>query len=190
MPDQIINDHEIKSDEFSISINSLILLKKPNSVLKLNKALDDNGYYGRYKILRKVTKKHGETVINIEVYLPNSRTSYLWPFKTLFNLTLGKLVKRSKIKSIPAIKHVMAYLASAFNIEHTLKSTPIEKLPDHLMEAHYSTDLNHFQYIVTVLIHAGLIVVDENNVVVFKLRDTDDIEEVYSNLFNPDNYLD
>lgn len=188
MPDEIIiDDGQIKSDQFSTSINSVILLHKPSSVPGLSKLLDSNGYYGRYKILRKVTRKHGETVISIEIYLPNSRASYTWPFRTLYNLTLGALVKKIRIKKIPAIRMIMNHLS----LNKISKETTIDGLPKQLMITNRSRDLDYYQYMVSTLLHANLLVLDKtNNTIVFKLTNKEDIEEVNANLFNPDNYLD
>ena len=63
LPDDAIIDDVNKSDAYSISINSVILLYKPQSIPTLSKLLDDNGYYGRYTIMTKVTKKLGERLL-------------------------------------------------------------------------------------------------------------------------------
>jgi len=189
--DVIVNDGEIKSDEFSVSINSIVLLNKPTTVPGLMKILDDNGYFGRYKVLRKVTKKYGETIISIEVYLPNSNANYIWPFRTLYNLTIGSLVKKIKLRKIPAIKYIMRYLANGCHFKGKFEITSIDELPVKLMKDNYSNDLSYYQYMVTTLVHAGLLVIDKKNKkIIFRLKDDKDIEEVCSNLFNPDNYLD
>ena len=185
MSDEIIIDDEIKSDSFSISINSIILLYKPSTIVALNKLLDNNGYFGRYKIRKKVSRRLGETIINIEVYLPNSRTSYLWPFRTLYNMTIGALVKKVRLKKTPALIYIMHQLACYHS-----KIESIDSLPDKLMKDNMSFDRDYYQYMVTTLLHAGLITENKNKILLYKLKTEEDIEEVHSNLFITSNYLD
>jgi hypothetical protein len=189
--DDVIIDDQNKSDTYSISINSIILLHKPNNLPSLCKLLDDNGYYGRYTIMKKVTKNHGETVINIEVYLPNSCFSYLWPFRTMYNLTLGRLLKKIKLRKIPAMPYVLSHLSSDDPTNPLLDSPSIEELPYRIMKVNGSRNHSYYQYIVATMLHAGLFKISHNKKLVFKLKDNDDdLKELMENLFNPDNYLD
>ena len=190
LPDDAIIDDVNKSDAYSISINSVILLYKPQSIPTLSKLLDDNGYYGRYTIMTKVTKKLGETVINIEVFLPNSGFSYLWPFRTLYNLTLGRLLKKVKLRKIPAIPYVMTYLYTETIFSTKFEIGSIEELPRELMKAYGSRDYSYYQYIVSTTIHAGLFKITRDKKIIFLLKNEEDIKELNDNLFNPDNYLD
>ena len=190
LPDDAIIDDVNKSDAYSISINSVILLYKPQSIPTLSKLLDDNGYYGRYTIMTKVTKKLGETVINIEVFLPNSGFSYLWPFRTLYNLTLGRLLKKVKLRKIPAVPYVMTYLSTESIFSTKFEIGSIEELPRELMKAYGSRDYSYYQYIVSTMIHAGLFKITRDKKIIFLLKNEEDIKEVNDNLFNPDNYLD
>lgn len=190
LPDDAIIDDVNKSDAYSTSINSIILLYKPQTIPKLSKLLDDNGYYGRYNIMTKVTKKLGETVISIEIYLPNSGFSYLWPFRTLYNITLGKLLKKVKLKRMPAIHYVMSYLSTSYQIYIKIEINSIDELPRQLMKAYGSRDYSYYQYIVATMVHAGLLKITTTKKIVFCLKNAEDIKEVNENLFNPDNYLD
>lgn len=187
--DEFIDD-EIKSDSYSMSINSIIILYKPRSIPALCKLLDDNGYYGRYTIINKVTRRLGENVISIEVYLPNSTCSYTWPFRTLYNMTLGKLLKKIKLRKIPAMPYVMRFLSKGSSITGKLALNTIDDMPNQLMKAYNSRDYSYYQYIVSTLIHAGLLKIDSDKNVIFLLKSEEDIKEVNDNLFNPDNYLD
>ena len=190
LPDDAIIDDESKSDAYSMSINSIILLYKPTTIPGLSKLLDDNGYYGRYTILKKVTKNYGDTIINIEVYLPNSGFSYLWPFRTLYNMTVGRLLKKVRLKKIPAIPYVMSYLSNQAALITKFQMTTIDDLPNQLMKAYNSRDYSYYQYIVSTMIHAGLFKITTTKRIIFRLKNAEDIKEVNDNLFNPDNYLD
>lgn len=188
--DDVIIDDVNKSDSYSMSINSIIILYKPKSILALCRLLDDNGYYGRYTIINKVTRRLGETVICIEVYLPNSACSYTWPFRTLYNMTMGKLLKKIKLRKIPALPYVMRFLSKGSSITGKMTFNTIDDMPNQLMKAYNSRDYSYYQYIVSTLIHAGLLKIDSNKKVIFLLRSEEDIKEVNDNLFNLDNYLD
>lgn len=84
----------VKSDVYSISLNSLIFGNAPKTIPLLSKLLEDSGYYGRFKIQQITSPNYKDIFINIEVYLPDSVYSYLWPFKTHFNLTTQSFGKR------------------------------------------------------------------------------------------------
>ena len=85
----------------------------------------------------------------------------------------------------------MRYLANGCHFKGKFEITSIDELPVKLMKDNYSNDLSYYQYMVTTLVHAGLLVIDKKNKkIIFRLKDDKDIEEVCSNLFNSDNYLD
>lgn len=190
LQDDFIIDEENKSDAYSLSINSIILMYKPSSVQALRRLLDDNGYYGRYTIINKVTRRMGENVISIEVYLPNSSCSYMWPFRTLYNMTLGRLLKKIRIRKTPAMPYVMRYLSKGSLTSPKPVIESIDHLPQMLMHVNNSHDRSYYQYIVTTLVHAGLFKMTPKKKVVFLLKCAEDIKEVNENLFNSDNYLD
>lgn len=179
-----MEDESLKSDKYSIPINTIISLYRPETVIELKSLLDDNGYYGRHKIKKKYSKIRGDSIIHIEIYLPNSIHTYNWPFKTMYNLTIGNLVRKINLKNIPAIPFVMNYLSS-----NKMKIKSIPELPSQLLKPYNSNDLGYYQYIVTTLVHAGLFGFNKKKELVFVLKNTEDVKEVYENLFNQDNYL-
>lgn len=200
MPEEIIIDDEIKSDEYKISINTLVVLNKPASIAAMSRLLDNNGYFGRYKILRKVTKKLGEAVINIEVYVPNSGFSYIWPFKTMYNLTLGKLLKRPPLRSFKTTNLYIFMLAITNGAcgESKIELTTIEELPYKIPRT-FGHSVNDLSYIFKTWMQAGLFSLDSNNKLVFNLKHNDkiysevdnkDFDEVIDNLFRPEIWPD
>lgn len=88
MEDFLINN-EFKSDKYSVSLNELIFSRTSSSnISSLMKLLDDNGYFGRYKIESFSDKRFGtDVLIKIYVYMPDSSYTYCWPFNTFFNIT-------------------------------------------------------------------------------------------------------
>jgi hypothetical protein len=183
MDDEIIDDgvidDENKNDEFKISINNLVLLNRPGSVIKMSELLDDNGYFGRYKIHRRLTKVNGDTIITVEIYLPNSTTYYTWPFKTFYNLTSKKMFKRVRLKKVPAMKYIICQLI-CYKWDDSVEK--FDSLPEFLARENFSYAFDYYRTMVKYLIDAGLFTTD-NNKVVFKLKSVLDIKEVVSNLF-------
>jgi hypothetical protein len=87
MKDLEVND-EFKSDKYSVSINELMFSRRyrPN-IAAVSTLLDDNGYFGRYRIESIKDKKFpSDTLIIIHVYLCDSLYTYSWPLNTFFNL--------------------------------------------------------------------------------------------------------
>jgi len=87
---------EFKSDVYSKSINQLVTTYNPKTVDELSELLDDNGYYGRFEIVRVATKFYREVCVKVNVYLPDSIHTYEWPYMSHYNLTLRKFSKRPK----------------------------------------------------------------------------------------------
>lgn len=200
MHDEIIIDHEIKSDEYKVPINTLVVLNKPTTVSALSKLLDDNGYFGRYKILRKVTKNLGDIIITVEVYLPNSNFTYTWPFKTFYNLTLGRLLRRPALKSYDSVNLYIFMLSIAHGAcgHPKIELTTLEELPYQLPRT-FGLSKNNLNYIFKTWAQAGLFGLTSNNKLIFRLKhdnkiyseiDNKDFEEVIYNLFKPEIWPD
>jgi hypothetical protein len=195
MPDEIIIDDEIKSDSYSVSINSIILLYKPRTIPILSKLLDENGYFGRYKILRKLTKKIGNTIINIEVYLPNSNFYYVWPFKTSYNMTDGVLLRKVSLKNISSTNLYVFMLAMAHGAwgQPKIELNTLEDIPNQFY-CKLGNDIEKLKYIIKIMAQAGLFGIDSNNKLYFRLKHdpniytdhlkNNDFIEVISNLLD------
>jgi hypothetical protein len=86
MNDAVLNS-EYQSDKFRISINELLFSRSYRpTVESLSKLLDENGYFGRYKIETVESRKHGiDLLIKVHIYLYNSVYTYTWPSGTFFN---------------------------------------------------------------------------------------------------------
>lgn len=95
MNDPIIDD-VFKSDRYSISLNQLLFTKRfqPN-ITSVSKLLDDNGYFGRYRIEQILEKKM--LGIKIHVYLVDSGVTYIWPYDTSFNLQSKKFTTNRRV---------------------------------------------------------------------------------------------
>jgi len=79
---------DFKDDKYKISINELLFSPKcRGSIISVQSILDDNGYYGRYKIEQIRDRKFGtDLLLKIHVYLVDSCLTYTWPYNTFFDV--------------------------------------------------------------------------------------------------------
>ena len=170
-----------KSDYYSISINSLLLAANPKSIAKVENLLDDNGYYGRYRIVRESVPVFA-ICIKIEVYLPESLNTYKWPFKTYYNLSTNSFGKRRiprVIKNTFRFNKIMLFLALC-DLD---LSSGVDRLA--LSGSKIMGWANKDDYVKTIMffIKCGMFVNSK-----FCIKTEQDVVEVQSNLFDP-NYF-
>ncbi len=55
----------------------------------LKQKLDDNGYFGRHKIIQTNDNKNNRIKFNIEVNLIDSSMNYTWPYNNFYILNYG-----------------------------------------------------------------------------------------------------
>lgn len=208
MNDPIIDD-VLKSDKYCLSINQLMFGRnyKPN-ISSVSRLLDDNGYFGRYKIEVVKDRKFGvHTLIKIHVYLVDSGIAYTWPYDTFFDLDSKRFGHNRKIpRGVFSDKFMFSYCFRVLSI----MSTPIEMLEQPMShydllclkcmkiikEGNYPTEdwssiisknhgsfgqMPYYDKIIPFLIRLGLII---NNK--FRIIGYDDPEEYTSNLFDID----
>jgi hypothetical protein len=207
MEDRPILDDEFKSDKFEISINELLFSSSyRSSVNSVSKLLDDNGYFGRYKIETFITKKYGtDVLVKIHVYLCDSRFTYIWPHQTFFNLNKrmfganrklprgilnDKNVFMSCCKNISgmfASKQTLPFPPSFGDLKSLAAMEEIEKLDagldrwGYILCKHHDSFnlLSYYEKLIPFLCRVGLIT---NNK--FKIKSKQDAEEVCLNLFD------
>jgi hypothetical protein len=116
----ILND-EFKSDQFEVSINELLFSRSYRpSVNAVSKLLDDNGYFGRYKIDTFSINKHGtDVLIRVHLYLYDSTFTYTWPYNTFFNIDKkmyghNRRVPRGVLNNLSLLEYVFLMLSSIF----------------------------------------------------------------------------
>jgi hypothetical protein len=205
----ILIDDEFKSDKYSVSLNELLFGRpyKPN-VVSVSKLLDDNGYFGRYRIEVVKDRKFGtDILIRIHVYLVDSGVNYVWPYNTFFDLDTKRFGHNRKVpRGVFSNKSMFTY---CFSVLATM-FTPRTKLhvPSSLYEIKCITcmaiikDGNHpinewawiisknhgnfahriyYEKIIPFLSRIGII---SNNK--FKIIGEDDPTEYTSNLFDID----
>jgi hypothetical protein len=208
MSDLLIND-EFKSDKYSISLNELMFGRpyRPN-VVSVSKLLDNNGYFGRYRIEVIKNRKFGtDTLIKIHIYLVDSGLSYTWPYNTFFDLDTKRFGHNRKApRGVFTDKSMFKYCVNVLSIMFT----PIDMLPNPLLRYHVDCILcmriikegNHlpndwpwiisrntgsfaqmvyYQRIIPFLSRIGLITSNK-----FKIIGSDDPEEYSSNMFDID----
>lgn len=206
MTDFLIDD-EFKSDKYEISINELLFGKiyKP-TILSVGKLLDNNGYFGRYKIEQVKDRKYGiDSLIKIHVYLVDSGHTYTWPFQTYFNLDKKLYGHNRRIpRGIFNDPFMFSYCVRVLSVMFT----PRERLGDDISyyevlcikcmniikEDNVATEdwpwvisRNHgsfgqrpyYEKIIPFLIRIGLLV-DRK----FLIQSADDAEEICANLFD------
>jgi hypothetical protein len=126
MSDLLIDD-EFKSDKFSVSLNELLFSRpyRPN-VKSVSKLLDDNGYFGRYRIEPIYDKKfRADSTIKIHVYLVDSGYTYTWPYNTFFDLDKKAFGHNRKIpRGVFTDKFMFGYCVRVLSV----MSTPIEMI--------------------------------------------------------------
>lgn len=107
-------------DTYKINLYDLLSKTDLSNLNNLKEALDDNGYYGRYKIL-EVRKNCIRTYkYKLKIYLVDSTVQYTWPrkgyiklkdkfnsVKTNINDPIGVAHVLDQIKLIPDITHTM-----------------------------------------------------------------------------------
>lgn len=208
MSDILLNE-EFKSDKFSLSINELLFSKTyRSSVNSISNLLDDNGYYGRYKIETVDHRKHGtDILIKIHVYLYDSVYTYTWPHATFFNIDRkifghNRKVSRGVISDKSMLSYTFTLLSTIFR-DRSKKYIPkmfFEKKCEECFEVISQYKLNvsdwpkvicqfhgnnsqksYLEKTLPFLIRVGLI---HNNK--FRLTTIEDANEVYKNLFDVD----
>lgn len=208
MKDILLNS-EYKSDKFHLSLNELLFSKSyRSSVNSISKLLDDNGYYGRYKIETIDHRKYGtDILIKIHVYLYDSVYTYTWPHATFFNIDRkifghNRKVSRGVLSDKSMLSYTFDLLSRIFRRRDKNYEPDIfyQKKCDDCFKAITELKLNvsdwahvickiqktnsHLSYLektIPFLLRVGLIY---NNK--FRLTTIEDAEEVCVNLFDID----
>ena len=170
----------IYDDQYRISIPELIFNNRIDSKEDLQRLLDDNGYYGRATVHVKREFGHPTNLLYVKVLLVNSNYRYKWPLNSYYCTRTGKvlLVKR-KVKPSPLILGGMKTLVGCVqnNKRHNID---VSELGVEALLAGYSNyGYANRSTIFNQLIHFNLL--HENQLV---LKDMDDVEELYYNLFD------
>ena len=208
--EDILLDEDFKSDKYEISINELLFGRVYKSTTQaVAKLLDDNGYYGRYKIEHVKDRKHGiDTMIKIHVYLVDSGHTYTWPFQTYFNLDKRCFAHNRKVpRGVLSDSFMFGYCLRVLSVMFT----PESRIEVELDKAHHYTILcmkcmriinennsaledwpwiickNHgsfgqmpyYKKIIPFLVRIGLIVNRK-----FIITSSDDANEICDNLFD------
>ncbi len=84
-------DELMYDDVYRWGIQYILGTKRKVSMYEVKLALDHNGYFGRYKIIP--INQNGSFIdeIKIEVYMPSSKMTYVWPHKTTYLMNEGKI---------------------------------------------------------------------------------------------------
>lgn len=121
----ILLDDDFKSDKYSVSINELMFSRKYSpTVTSVSKLLDDNGYFGRYRIETVKDRKLGiHTLIKIHVYLVDSGVTYTWPFNTFFDLDTKRFGHNRKVpRGVFTEKFIFGYCVNVLSLICTPRS--------------------------------------------------------------------
>lgn len=197
-------DDEFKSDEYKTSINELLFSRTyKSSVKSIEKILNDNGYFGRFKIETIDNRKFGtDIIIRIHVYLYESSYTYIWPFNTSFNIdrkifTHNRKAPRGILNDQFMLFHSVNILSNMFKKEGDITShfdVLCANSMEEIRSKNYGIDnwplvickhhklwgqLSFISNIVSFLSRIGLI---SNNR--FKIKHTKDAIEVCDNLFD------
>lgn len=172
MPDLLYNDVYCKS------INNIVISNSPKTISSLHSMLEDNGYYGRFKIDKIDVKRSRDVCVKISLYLPDSAYSYLWPYSTYYNLSDYSFGKRSRPRviqpNIKLIKCMYFFLTTGYNISNNLET--VAKIGN--LHMGWATK-EEYVHMIIFLVKAGLF-----NNGAFVLKSVNDVNEVYENLFD------
>jgi len=94
-PEEIVYD-----DSFKVSIQSLISKYRPKSVSELQKALNDNGYYGRSRVFESYKDGFRTHECKVKVGMIWSNYSYTWPFLGVYSFKSETVERMKKLKPI------------------------------------------------------------------------------------------
>lgn len=177
-PDDSIEDDDIKSDVFVTSINGLVAFHSPRTIEAFSDLLSNNGYYGRFEIVRVSGASYRDLAVKVRVYLPNSVYSYEWPYLTYYSLTTNKFGKRKKPKGIrkeSVMIKSMAYFLCYDNSMHT----DVEAMAEAGYRIMGWATKAEYVNMTILFVQAGLF-----SKGVFVLKHEDDMMEVLHNLFS------
>lgn len=200
-------DQEFKSDKYEVSLNELLFSRsyKP-SINSISNLLDNNGYFGRYRIELLSERKFGtDVLVKIHIYLFESTLTYTWPYQTFFNLDkkvfgnarklprgilnnrnifvtcckniAGMFTPKNRLENIPTFADLNSLLAMD---EIRNRKAGLDLWPEILCKHHNSWNLiSYYQKLIPFLCRVRLI---SNNK--FKIQSKEDAEEVCMNLFD------
>lgn len=116
----------VYDDEYNTPLSKLLLTGGSGITReKVGHILDENGYYGRYKIHKAY--KHGCLPLNnirIKVDLIWSQTSYIWPYQGTYCLDFMRIDKAKEYTKLPGCTaRALRYLYKA----HVVSSSKLQK---------------------------------------------------------------
>jgi hypothetical protein len=170
------------NDKYKISINSLVLTSAPKTTTEFQQLLFDYGYYGRATVERQPTKSYSNVHVKALIYLPDSCFTYSWPAFTYYDLSSRSFGKRKKPRVISnefRLKKCLTFLC----LNKIVIDKDIETVAHKGATQFGWATKDDYIKMIQVLLKAGLF-----NKGTFLLRHPNDIQEVYSNLFDP-NYF-
>ncbi len=77
------------NDNYTRSLKDILEYEDIHTFDDLKQKLDENGYYGRYKIIKINDHKNNRIKFKIEVYLVDSCMTYMWPYNNFYILNYG-----------------------------------------------------------------------------------------------------
>jgi hypothetical protein len=200
---------DFKDDKYKVSINELLFSPKcRGSIISVQSILDDNGYYGRYKIEQIRDRKFGtDLLLKIHVYLVDSCLTYTWPYNTFFDVDKKMFGHNRKVpRGVFTDKSMFTYCVRVLSVMSTPKNMIKQpmcyydamclKCMDIIKEGNHSAEdwswiicKNHgsfgqkpyYDRIIPFLLRLGLIVNKK-----FKILGYDDPIEYCSNMFDID----
>lgn len=158
----------IYNDVFEVSIFDIIRYSRPTNIDTLKNMLDNKGYFGRYDMYYRM--KRGKLVedFRLKIYLPNSKTYYLCPYKGYLKIDDYDLLDKLNKKIPEGSSAILRMAARSYGICSIIDI--IEK-----------TSLNYKKATkaITFLHSVGLFKDFKT-----KLRDEDDLLELSSNILD------
>lgn len=159
-----------KEDFFKISIPELVKTFDINNIDDFKYLLDDNGYYGRNKIIKHINKKTPSISYKVKIYLPNSAKEYNWPIQGSYCIYKNRYINKTRDAFYPFYQSAMYELD--LKKENKIKMD-IEniQMQFHMLGAKGRKMVTHF-------LKYGII---KKNILTISKKD---IPEIYQNLFD------
>jgi len=166
-----ITDEDIiyyKEDHFKISIPELVKTYSINNIDDLKYLLDENGYYGRNKIMKYLNKKKNNISYTVKIYLPDSIKEYNWPIEGAYCIYQNKYIDKNKNTFYPFYQTAMYELKEKEKAKHSIEDIQM-----------YCSNLGvKGRKMITHFLKYGII---KNGKMIISKKD---IPEVYQNLFD------
>jgi len=110
----------IMDDTYKINLYDLLSKTDLSSIKNLKESLDNNGYYGRYKILEVRRDCMRTNKYKLKIYLVDSMVNYHWPREGYIKLNTKFENIKTALNDPIGVKHVLNQLSLIPGMTYTM----------------------------------------------------------------------